>query len=150
MDRGKASGSARLSLTEPVACTSLEALCHSRSIAPAWGRTQGAPCKTALRGADGEAFALPFVAGPGRKRLSHWQSAHAPGSPTSGTALASPLACAQQFCRARPVRAPKAEKCFAHGKALPKTCRSQARWVKGERSSLPFPFQKRAGHRQGG
>ena len=41
-----------------------------------------------------------------------------------------------QFCSARPVRAPKEGQCFAHGKALPKTCRPRARAGKGLRESL--------------
>ena len=40
-------------------------------------------------------------------------------APANDFALVWPLDCAQQFCRARPVRAPKLVNCFAHGQALP-------------------------------
>ena len=43
---------------------------------------------------------------------------------------------AQRFAYAFPT--PKAGKCFAQGKALPKACRPQARVEKGLRSSLPL------------
>ena len=114
-DRGKVSGSARLSLTAPQPHRFWKRFAKCLAIALPLGRAQGAPCKTTPRSADGEAIALPFAAGPGRKRPNQWLSVHATGSPACSIPLASPLACAQQFCSARPVRAPKEEQCFAQG-----------------------------------
>ena len=86
--------------------------------------TRGAPCKTAQRSANGEAIAC------------HSRRSRGVAAPAKGNPLAWPLACAQQFCRARPVRAPKERQCFAHGKTLLKTCRPQGRGEKGLRGSL--------------
>ena len=65
------------------------------------GRARGAPCKTAPRSANGEAIAC------------HSRRSRGVAAPAKGTPLAWPLACAQQFCSARPVRAPKEEQCCA-------------------------------------
>ena len=93
-----------------------------------------------LWGAHGARPARLLRAQPMAKRLlCHLRRSRGAADPAKGTPLAWPLARAQQFCRARPVRAPKEGKCFAHGKALPKTCRPQARRGKGWRSSPSFP-----------
>ena len=62
-----------------------------------WVRARGAHCKTALREADGEAIALPFVVGPwvgsgsrgrspSRKRQCHW-----PGRKAANVSMSHPV-----------------------------------------------------------
>ena len=93
-----------------------------------------------LWGAHGARPARLLRAQPMAKRLlCHLRRSRGAAAPAKGTPLASPLARAQQFCRARPVRAPKAQQRFAIGQSRSKNG-AVAKWqgkANREAPSLP-------------
>ena len=100
---------ASLSRPMPVAGTSLEALSLLRSIPLPLVRARGAHGKTASHQPKAKPFKNHSREKPRLSRPSPASRSSSCGPATNGKAIASPLACAEQFCRARPVRAPKAE-----------------------------------------
>ena len=95
-------------------------------------RPAGGPRSRAAAGAraaDAQTSTIPAL--PQRARCPLSQYAPPRRLHANGEAFALPLDRAQQFCSARPVRAPTARKRFAQGKALPKTRRPRARIAKG-------------------
>ena len=81
------------------------------AIAPPWVRARGAYCKTAPRGAAGEAIALPFAAGSVRKRLGQRQSA-SKNAPATGADRERPRALRLPFTSSYPLTQKLFQKSF--------------------------------------
>ena len=118
---------AALSLPVPVARRIFcEAPGHARSVGLPVVRARGAHCKTAEHPAMREALALP-VAGPlAVSRFANGRTACATALLPKARQLFRRWLSAQPFCRARPVRAPLAGKCFRTWQALRKEARGPA------------------------